>query len=103
MNNRVTTLAWKYHDLTKHSAESIRRLRHYLDWSNQPSQFKIYPDLQPIPLPTEFDWSGVRALEAVTSPADEPPGPSKPALNQLASILLYSAGVMKEKSFVDGS
>src|SRR5215471_14045382 len=98
MNNRDTSLAWKYHDLTKHSAESIRSSRHYLNWSNQPSKFKIYPDLTPIALPTEFDWTGVRAMSAITSVGDEPSSPGKPTLNQLASILLYSAGVMKEKS-----
>jgi SagB-type dehydrogenase family enzyme len=103
MTNRDTTLAWKYHELTKHSAASIRRSRHYLDWSNQPSQFKIYPELEPIPLPTEFDWTGATALDAISSTIYETSSPSKPTLKQLASILLYSAGVIKEKSYTGGS
>jgi SagB-type dehydrogenase family enzyme len=57
--------AQEYHQRTKHSYESVRRVAHYLDWENHPLLFKIYPDLEPIPLPREFDSSRVEALAAI--------------------------------------
>ena len=45
MKNREIEAAWDYHNGTKHSYESIRANRHYLDWENQPMPFKVYPDL----------------------------------------------------------
>ncbi len=33
-----------YHDKTKHSYYSVRENANYLDWSTQPSTYKIYPD-----------------------------------------------------------
>jgi hypothetical protein len=48
--NQQTESAWHYHDLTKHSYWSVRTGAHYLDWANQPLPFKIYPDIEPIPL-----------------------------------------------------
>ena len=67
-SNRQIDLAWRYHDQTKHSYSSIRTSPHYLDWSNQPAPFKIYPSIDPIALPVEFALTGVRALDAVASP-----------------------------------
>ena len=37
----------EYHERTKHSWLSVRRNPHRLDWENQPSPFKIYPDSLP--------------------------------------------------------
>ena len=34
----------QYHLQTKHSYMSIRANAHYMDWSNQPQVFKVYPD-----------------------------------------------------------
>jgi len=42
----------EYHDRTKHSLASVRSGAHSLDWDNQPLPFKIYPDLEALPLPT---------------------------------------------------
>jgi len=33
-----------YHDKTKHSYYSIRQNASYMDWSTQPSTYKVYPD-----------------------------------------------------------
>ena len=107
--NTETDLAFDYHDLTKHSYRSIRASRHYLDWSNQPSPFKIYPSIDPIKLPIEFPLTGVRALDAIASPPNSPSvkaapsGDTAPTIEQLASLLLYSAGVTKEKKYEGGS
>src|SRR5437667_106530 len=59
-----TRAAWTYHDSTKHSLESVQSSRHVLDWPNKPLPFKIYPTLEPIPLPRAFPPSDVSALVA---------------------------------------
>jgi len=34
-------MTWReYHELTKHSVESLRRTPHYLDWANMPNPFR---------------------------------------------------------------
>jgi hypothetical protein len=43
-----------YHERTKHSLASVRSGARGLDFDNQPLPFKIYPDLQAVPLPTDL-------------------------------------------------
>lgn len=101
-HNRETEAAWRYHNLTKHSYQSIRADRHYLDWSNQPSPFKIYPSLEPIALPRSLVQTLAPALDVVASAGAEFAGEKKPDLSRLASILYYSAGVTKHKTYPGG-
>ena len=61
-DNRNSDAAWNYHNATKHSYASIRTNTHFMDWSNQPLPFKIYPTLEPMRLPGEVRQSGVAAL-----------------------------------------
>ena len=98
--NQNTILAWKYHDLTKHSYLSVRATPHYLDWDNKPSPFKIYPDITPESLPQEFVRTDTPALEAVAS--TESSGETRLGLTELASLLYYSAGITKKKSYPSG-
>ena len=72
MKNREIEAAWNYHNGTKHSYESIRANRHYLDWQNQPMPFKIYSQLEPIALPQHLSSSGVPALRAILAPGATP-------------------------------
>jgi hypothetical protein len=45
-------MTWlEYHELTKHSAESLRRTQHYLDWANMPNQFRHYEGVPVVDLP----------------------------------------------------
>ena len=67
MKNRQTEAAWTYHDTTKHSYQSIRTNRHYLDWENQPLPFKIYSGLAPISLPQNLSSSEIPALSAIAT------------------------------------
>ena len=67
MKNRDLEATWAYHNGTKHSYESIRTNRHYLDWENQPIPFKIYSQLEPISLPQQLSSSGMTALEAISA------------------------------------
>lgn len=102
MTNSEPSAVWRYHNLTKHSYQSIRASRHYLDWSNQPSPFKSYPGIEPMTLPRSLAQTRAPALEVVASTGVEPTGEKGPDLVQLASILYYSAGVTKHKTYPGG-
>ena len=102
MNNRDTEAAWDYHNGTKHSLWSIHNDAHYLDFDNQPLPFKIYPDLEPIPLPEEFPPTEPPALSAVASTGLHLDGDCLPDLRTLASIFYHSAGVTKRIAYQGG-
>ena len=96
MRNQDIEAAWAYHDETKHSPESVRRNAHSLDWPNRPLLFKIYPDLEPIPLPRDTPQTGVAALSAISTLA--PPWLyATPSLSSLTSLLYFSAGVTRRR------
>ncbi len=96
MSNRDTTATLEYHETTKHSERSVRTSRHFLDFENQPLAFKIYRDLEAIPLPQSFPGNDVPALEAISSgvaaPAAEGDDERTPDLASLSRILYLSAG-----------
>jgi hypothetical protein len=47
-------MTWlEYHELTKHSAESLRRNQHYLDWANMPDPFRHYEGVPLVDLPAD--------------------------------------------------
>jgi SagB-type dehydrogenase family enzyme len=102
MLNREIERAWQYHERTKHSYWSVRRTPHFLDFENKPAPFKIYPELTPIPLPKEFSATGIPTLAAIASRGLELDFESQPTLAQLASILYYSAGITKTKTYPGG-
>ena len=66
MSNRDLVTAWHYHELTKHTLRSVRSGGHYLDWANQSLPFKVYSDLDPIPLPLPRDWAPSHAIALST-------------------------------------
>ena len=90
VDERAVILA--YHEATKHSPVSVRARAHYLDWDNRPFSFKVYTDLERIPLPEDIPSLDVPALEAigVTSVLDPAPGAD---LAALARLLVLGAGV----------
>src|SRR4051812_28316105 len=100
--NRDTTRAWAYHDATKHSEWSIRSNPHYLDWANQPLLLKIYTTLEPISLPRDADQTGISALSAISAVNIPAKGEIIPALNDLARILYFTAGITKKRTFPGG-
>jgi SagB-type dehydrogenase family enzyme len=101
MSNRNVEAAWEYHNATKHSYASIRSHGHSLDWANQPSPFKIYAELEPMPLPREVRQTGVAALSAIaeTIPAQKN---AVPDLEALAQILYLSAGITRQRKYPGG-
>ncbi len=95
-SNADTASVWSYHDGTLHSPESIRSSRHYLDWENQPIPFKLYKDLTPVPLPTNFAPSSLSALESLSAPPAGSGLPRHLDLRRLAKLLFFSAGITKK-------
>ena len=90
-----------YHEQTKHSQASIRRDPHTLDWANMPRPFKVYVDLDPIPLPQDLASSARPALAAI---ADRGPasGAAPLDLRALAHLLYFSAGVLRRRPYPGG-
>src|ERR1700691_4119818 len=102
MNNHEIHAAWKYHDGTKHSYWSIREHPHLLDWANRPQPFKIYPKVEPLPLPRDVPQTGVTALSAISEPAPSSWADSVPGLPDLARLLYFSAGITKQRAYPGG-
>jgi SagB-type dehydrogenase family enzyme len=102
MNNREIQTAWKYHDGTKHSYWSIRNHPHFLDWANRPLPFKIYPKIEPLPLPRDVPQTGVAALSAISEAVPSTGADSIPALQDLARLLYFSAGITKQRAYPGG-
>jgi SagB-type dehydrogenase family enzyme len=99
MMNQDARVARKYHQATKHSPVSIRQDSHYLDWSNQPAPFKLYPNLKPIPLPPDLPETVSPALEAIKGARVIRDEEIIPDLHQIAYLLYYSAGITKKLAF----
>jgi len=96
MGNRDLDAAWRYHNETKHSYQSVRGDSHPLDWRNQPLLFKVYPKLDPIALPRQVAPTGVAALSAIRAVPAKSESSAVPDINALALLLHFSAGVTKE-------
>ncbi len=95
MSNADVSATWRYHEGTKHSLQSIRASRHFLDWSNQPIPYKIYSTLEPLPLPREFAPSPGAALDAVLGLPGAAAGDQVPDLEALARLCFFSNGITK--------
>jgi SagB-type dehydrogenase family enzyme len=102
MKNLDIQATWIYHDGTKHSYWSIRKSPHFLDWANRPLPFKIYPKIEPFPLPRDMPQTGVAALSAISEPMPSSRADSVPDLQDLARILFFSAGITKERASPGG-
>jgi SagB-type dehydrogenase family enzyme len=102
MHNRDIQAAWNYHHGTEHSPSSIRSSSHFLDWTIRPKPFKVYPKLEPIPLPRDVRQTGVAALAAISQPGVSTGDDSFPDLQDLTRILYFSAGITKERKYPGG-
>jgi SagB-type dehydrogenase family enzyme len=103
MNNRDVQATWNYHNGTKHSDWSVRGNPHFLDWANRPLLFKIYPKIEPFPLPRDVPQTGVAALSAVSEPVRSSRADRVPDLQDLARILFFSAGITKQRAYPGGN
>jgi SagB-type dehydrogenase family enzyme len=102
MENHDTGEGWKYHNATKHSYMSVRTNQHFLDWENQPSPYKVYPDAKSISLPRNFPELKMAIIEAMSTVVEGFQVESIPSLADLANMLFHSAGVIRKRTFPGG-
>jgi SagB-type dehydrogenase family enzyme len=97
-------VARAYHDETAHSAASVRSSRHTLDWDIKPFPFKVYTDVPALPLPRDLAPVDVPVATALVASGEtsSPVDASQMTLETLASLLYYSAGVTKKKTYPGG-
>lgn len=100
--NQNLDAARQYHSGTKHSYASIRMHPHVLDWENKPLLFKIYPTLEVVRLPRDFQETGCPALTAIAAGPSEEKREAIPDLETLAQLLFFSAGVTRSKKHEGG-
>src|SRR5439155_12059706 len=100
-DNWNTEMAWEYHEATKHSYASVRANPHFLDWSNQPLPFKLYPTLEPLRLPDEVHHTGLAALSAISENVPEQ-AETVPTLGMVAQLLHLSAGITRRRKYPGG-
>lgn len=102
MNNRDLQATWAYHNATKHSHASVRSSTHFLDWANQPLPFKIYPQLQALPLPREVPQTGVATLAAIAEAGGGRQSAATLDVRTLSLLLYFSAGITRQRKYPGG-
>jgi SagB-type dehydrogenase family enzyme len=95
----VSSVARRFHDETTHTSYSVRTSGHALDWDNKPFPFKVYTDTPTLPLPRDVDVPAVPTLQSLASPA---PPATRLTLRALTTLLYYTAGVTKKKTYPGG-
>src|SRR5262245_8114807 len=90
-----------YHEQTKHSPARLRSDPHTLDWPNMPRPFKVYVDLEALPLPRDFASSTWPALAAIAD-AGRAAGGLPLDRRGLAHLLYFSAGVIRRRTYPGG-
>jgi len=109
MTRQETQAALRYHEATKHSEAKLRSDSHFLDWSNHPRAFKIYRNIESVPLPSDPEILAAAttpALDALGMPVVDVlaggAGERIPALVTLARVLYLAAGITKRRRFPGG-
>ena len=92
-SNQDVQAAWRYHQGTNHTYQSVYQNSHHMDLDNQPIPFKIYTTLKSFQLPADLSATGMTAFEALAEPGQ--PGHVIPTAHDLAALLYYSAGVIR--------
>ncbi len=93
-------MTWReYHETTKHSAESLRRSQHFLDWANMPNPYRQYEGVPLLDLSADPPAPEIPALEVLggrsgAALAGEGAGDGAAWLSQL---LFHSAAISAVK------
>ena len=89
-------MTWReYHELTKHSAESLRRTQHYLDWANMPNPFRHYEDVPILDLPADPPAPRISALDVLAGKAGNTSATG--GAKYLSQLMFYSASISASK------
>jgi SagB-type dehydrogenase family enzyme len=85
----------EYHELTKHSAESLRRTQRYLDWANMPNPFRHYEGVPVLDLPADPPTPQILALEVLEGKTGN--SPARDGAEFLSQLMFYSASISASK------
>ncbi len=89
-------MTWReYHELTKHSTESLRRTQHYLDWANMPNPFRHYEDVPVLDLPADPPAPPISSLDVLEGKVGNTSATD--GANFLSQLLFYSASISASK------
>jgi SagB-type dehydrogenase family enzyme len=89
-------MTWlEYHELTKHSAESLRRTQHYLDWANMPNPFRHYEGVPVLDLPADPPAPQTSALEVLEGKIGNTL--ARDGAEFLSQLMFYSASISASK------
>jgi hypothetical protein len=89
-------MTWRdYHQLTKHSVESLRRSQHYLDWANKPNPFRHYEGVPILDFPADPPVPQISALEVLEGKAGNTS--AKDGVEFLSQLMFYSASISASK------
>src|SRR5260221_11396840 len=89
-------MTWlEYHELTKHSAESLRRTQHYLDWANMPNPFRNYEGVTLVDLPADPPAPQISALEVLDGKTGNIL--ASDGAEFLSQLMFYSASISESK------
>ena len=95
MPNQDVEAAWHYHNGTKHPDGFLMDPWHSYDPMDNPILFKIYPNLEPIPLAVDSLSPQMPALDAIAASMGLSASPNTPDFQTLSKILHFSAGITK--------
>ena len=95
MSNRDIKSTWNYHDGTKHPGGHLMNSRHVYDPTLNPLPFKIYQNLNSIPLTLGADLLDMPALSAVATDMTPTAERQIPDIKMITRILHLSAGITK--------
>jgi SagB-type dehydrogenase family enzyme len=89
-------MTWReYHELTKHSVESLRRNPHYLDWANMPNPFRHYEGVPVLDLPADPPSPRISALEVLAGKTGTTL--ARDGAEFLSQLMFYSASISASK------
>src|SRR6516165_9147729 len=98
-SNWDISVALAYHEATKHSYTSVRSGAHFLDWSNRPLPYKIYPGAGTLALPRDLSLPSTSTLSALRQRSD---APGRPLDLESLTRLLFCAGGLTKRANVGG-
>jgi SagB-type dehydrogenase family enzyme len=89
-------MTWReYHELTKHSVESLRRNPHYLDWAHMPDPFRHYEGVPVLDLPADPPSPQIPALEVLQGKTGNTL--ARDGAEFLSQLMFYSASISASK------
>src|ERR1700732_4344043 len=84
-------MTWReYHEATKHSVESLKRMRQVLDWANMPDPFRHYEGVPVLDLPADPPVPAMSTIDVLRGTFGTTPVGDGPTLLSQTPLLLRS-------------